>query len=90
MSPRYASGPAGEKKAGFRNHSHALGSALRHYTTIADFSELPQSNLQKHLIEDEKEILKWQKKTKGKLPEIMDALKKDPRALDIYLDELAM
>ena len=78
-----------KKKAfGFRNHSHALGSTLRHFSTITDFPELPAS-VTKHKV-NEQQLLEWQKKTKRKLPEIMEALKKDPRALEIFMDELAM
>ena len=77
-----------DKTFGFRNHSHALGSTLRHFSTITDFPELPAS-VTKHKV-NEQALLEWQKKTKRKLPEIMEALKKDPRALEIFMDELAM
>ena len=89
FSPRESSiGGFERKNFGFRNHSHALGSTLRHFTTITDFPDIPQS-LSKHKAV-EKEVNGWQKNTKNKLPEIMAALKKDPRALDIFIEELAM
>ena len=58
---------------GFRNHSHALGSTLRHFTTISDFPELPANVTRAK--GNEAQITEWQRKTKKQLPDIMDALK---------------
>ena len=76
------------KTFGFRNHSHAIGSTLRHFSTINDLPELPASVSRKkgNMVQ----LLDWQNKTKRKLPEVMEALKKDPRALEIFMDELAL
>ena len=74
-------------KFGFRNHSLALGSTVRHFQTITDFPIIPskheraRSNLNSR---DAKKI------TMSKVPDAFDALKSDPRALEIFIDELAL
>ena len=47
---------------GFRNHSHALGSTLRHFTTISDFPELPANVTRTK--GNEAQVSEWQRKTK--------------------------
>mmetsp|Transcript_23403 Transcript_23403/g.29076 ORF Transcript_23403/g.29076 Transcript_23403/m.29076 type:complete len:84 (+) Transcript_23403:197-448(+) len=79
---------SGGKAFGFRNHSHALGSTLRHFTTITDFPELP-ANVSRTK-GNEAQLNEWQRKTKRQLPDVIDALKNDPRALEIFMDELAL
>ena len=39
---------------------------------------------------DPTKLLKMRKETVKKVPEMMDVLRKDPRALEIFLDELAL
>ena len=60
-----------KKTFGFRNHSHALGSTVRHFQTLIEMPRPPK---------------------KGKRLDVgsmMSTLKSDPRAMDIFLDELA-
>ena len=63
--------PDAAKTLGFRNHSLALGSTVRHFQTLNEFPK---------------------PKKKGKklnVTAMMETLKQDPRAMDIFLDELS-
>ena len=65
----------------------ALGSTVRHFQTISDFPVIPSK------LDRARSNLKprdAQKLTAKKLPEMVDALKSDPRALEIFIDELAL
>ena len=62
----------GKKTFGFRNHSHALGSTVRHFKTLVDMPKPPQRG------------------KKLDVGSLMETLKTDPRAMDIFLDELAL
>ena len=77
----------GKRNFGFRNHSFALGSAVRHFQTISNFPEMP-SKLER--VTDRTNIKQIQKNTIKKVPAMMDALNQDPRALEIFMEELAL
>ena len=55
---------------------------------MSDFPELP-ANVTRNKA-NEAQVTEWQRKTKKQLPDIIDALRKDPRALEIFMDELAL
>ena len=64
--------PDAKKTLGFRNHSLALGSTVRHFQTLNEFPKPPKQG------------------RKLNVGAMMATLKQDPRAMDIFLDELAI
>ena len=69
---------------GFRNHSHALGSTIRHFQTISDFPEIQSPRGGSTNNKD------YAKMASKRVPDVMEALKSDPRAMEIFMDELAL
>ena len=75
------------KTFGFRNHSFALGSTVRHFNTMSDFPAIPSKLERAKSNMNDKDA---QKMTASKVPDIMDVLKQDPKALEIFMEELAL
>ena len=71
---------------GFRNHSHALGSTVRHFQTLTDFPSIAAKPGRSSSTVVQKEA---QKQTLKQVPDILEQLKNDPKALEIFMDELA-
>lgn len=75
------------KNFGFRNHSLALGSTVRHFKTMSDFPKISSKVDRARSNMNPKEC---QKETIQQVPLMMNSLKNDPKALSMFIEELAL
>ena len=82
-----STGTRTNKNFGFRNHSLPLGSTVRHFSTMSDFPKIKSKG---ERARSNMNPTDSQRETVRSVPRIMESLRHDPKALEIFIEELAL